>query len=90
MPFATRSSKALWRGNISSRPCDKAAGNRAHDAVLETAAVGVPPPVTASTRCRFQYCTDASLSPSHQISLKASVCGTKSSAQIAATAPARR
>ena len=26
VPFATRSSKALWRGNISSRPCDKDSG----------------------------------------------------------------
>ena len=28
-PFATRSSKTLWRGNISARPCDRDGGNRA-------------------------------------------------------------
>ena len=32
---------------------------------------------------------DIMVSPSHQISENASVCGTKSSAQMAATAPAR-
>ena len=85
-------------GWSSTTPCPSGArihscifaSTRSSSAFAKFSTVGVPPPVTASTRCRFQYCTDASLSPSHQISLKASVCGTKSSAQIAAMAPTRR
>ena len=48
VPFATRSSKALWRGNISSRPCDKDAGNRAR---LEACALSVERPDLFDAYC---------------------------------------